>query len=214
VGVTIQAIVLLERLPDSRAQVLSLGGVVVAVALVIFLASCGDGGDGGDGGNAVRGTGPCRGVVPAPVIPTETATPEVADTFTPSSEADPASLDAERLRELPLLQAALVEYCDRFGEYPSTNGQTQTLCVFEGLDAGCGLKEVLDDDEEGILEDPSQEREKGYWYASDGLTYTIWMLHEGPDNPGDPTCPDVNPHLKDAGPLFCVTVVAPAPTPS
>jgi hypothetical protein len=81
------------------------------------------------------------------------------------------------------------------------------MCVYNDLDKGCDLKEVLGDDEEGILLDPVGAA-NGYWYASDGTTYTIWMVREGAGNPGDPICPEVIPHLEEKGSLFCITVGA------
>ncbi len=126
-----------------------------------------------------------------------------------SGASDALARDAQRLEDLALLQAALSEYRDRFDEYPDTGGSVQTICAYSELDKGCDLKKVLDDEEEGILEDPLGEPlVNGYWYASDGQTYSIWMLREGPGNAGDPVCPEVIPHLEKVGPLFCVTGVA------
>ena len=116
-------------------------------------------------------------------------------------------LSLHLVRKLPLLKAALAEYRDRFDSYPNNEGNIQTMCVYEDDDKGCDLKEVLDDAERGVLEDPLGAT-NGYWYASDGKGYTIWMLREGPGNPGEPICPEVVPHLQEKGSLFCVTVGA------
>jgi len=198
---------LLERLRDVRVQLLLLGGLVGAVVLVIFLTDLATGGDAEPPPSLDSETvvSPGTGVVIVPtLLPVETPTPEVAATSTPSNEAEALARDAERLRELPLLQAALVEYRDRFDGYPRTDGRAQTLCRYTELDAGCDLKKVLDDDEEGILEDP-QGVDKGYWFFSDGETYTIWMLREGPGAPGDPVCPEIPTEFSGVGLLFCVT---------
>jgi hypothetical protein len=152
-----------------------------------MLAGCGGGNNNPAG---APGTPP-----PTPVVPAE----------------ELLARDVERLRELPLIQAALTEYLERFGSYPNTGSRPQTLCRFQEVDEGCDLKEVLADEELGILQDPVDP--DGYSYASDGQTYTIWMLHQGADNPGDPICPEVIPHLQDKGPLFCVTVGA-SPSPA
>ena len=161
---------------------------VASLGVLISVAACGDGNDASGGPPATQG--------PTPVVPAE----------------ELLARDVERLRELALLQTALAEYRERFGSYPNSGGAIQTLCAYEGLDKGCDLKEVLDDGEEGVLADPVHGA-NGYWYASDGETYTLWMLHEGADNPGEPICPEVIPHLKDKGPLFCVTVGA-SPSPA
>jgi hypothetical protein len=202
---------LIDRLSQARTQLLLLAGLLGTVVLAILVVDLATGGDSEQpsalGSNIVGSPGTRVAVVPT-LVSTETPPPEVTGTPTPSSEVEALARDAERLRELPLLQAALVEYRDRFDEYPSTSGGVQTLCRFQDLDSGCELKDVLENDEEGILEDPLGP-ETGYWYASDGKTYTIWMHREGPGNPGEPICPEVIPHLRDQGALFCVTVGAP-----
>ena len=107
---------------------------------------------------------------------------------------------------MSLLQIALTVYLDRFGEYPDTQGQTQSLCVFEELDKGCELKQVLDEEQEELLQDPlGDPLANGYWYVSDGGTYTIWMLREsaGPDSAF--ACPETPPFLLEKGNLFCPT---------
>ena len=111
------------------------------------------------------------------------------------------------MQELASLQSALADYFDRFDEYPSTGGGVQTMCAYIELDVGCEVKKVLDDDEEGLLWDPLGEPLKnGYWYASDGKTYTIWALREGPENAADPVCTgQVPPHLQGQSSLFCVS---------
>ncbi len=182
-------------------------GVLLLAILLIDLATGGDAEPPPSLGSDIAVTPGTRVVViPSPAA-IGTPTSEAAPTATPSSEADALARDAERLRELPLLQAALATYRDRFRSYPDNDGNIQTMCSYKELDKGCDLTKVLDDGEEGILEDPLGAG-NGYWYASDGETYTIWMLREGPGNPGDPVCPEVIPHLRDRGALFCVTVSA------
>ena len=172
--------------PDSRKLRRAIAGTAAFLGVLLLIGGCGNGNDAPGGAPATT-----------PVVPAE----------------ELLARDVERLRELGLLQGALAEYRERFGSYPNNGGGIQTLCAYERLDKGCDLKEVLDDGEEGILADPVPGPNNGYWYASDGQTYTIWMLHEGADNPGDPICPEVIPHLKDKGPLFCITVGA-SPSPA
>ena len=200
----------IARFREPPAQFALLGGLVGAIVLAILFTDLATGGDAepppalGSGLEVAPGT---RVVFVPTLAPIATPTPPLVVTATPSLEADALARDAERLREMLLLYAALAEYRDRFGEYPDTNANIQTMCAYKELDKGCDLKKVLDDDEEGILEDPLGEPVgNGYWYASDGESYTIWMIREGPGNPGEPVCPEVIPHLKDKGALFCITV--------
>ena len=202
---------LIDRLTQTRTQLLLLGGLlgtVVVAILVVDLATGGDSEQPSALGSNIVGSPGTRVVVVPTLVPMETPTPDAAVTPSPSSEAEALARDGERLRELPLLQAALTEYRDRFDSYPNNGGSIQTMCVYEDDDKGCDLKEVLGDEEEGILEDPLGAAD-GYWYASNGKTYTIWMLREGPGNPGDPICPEVIPHLRQFGELFfCITAGA------
>jgi len=198
------------RLRQPRTQLALLGGLLGVIVLAILLTDLATGGDTEPPpalGSSLQVTPGARTVIVPTLAPIETPTPVIAATPTPSSEADALARDAQRLQDLALLQAALAKYRDRFDEYPDTDANIQTMCAYKELDKGCDLKKVLDKDEEGILEDPLGEPlGNGYWYASDGKSYTIWMMREGPGNPGDPICPEVIPHLKEKGSLFCITV--------
>jgi len=193
-----------------RTQLALLGGLLGIIVLAILITDLATGGDTEPTlalGSSIEVTPGARTVIVPTLAPVATPTPVPAATPTPSSEADALARDAQRLEELTLLKAALAEYRDRFDEYPNTTGNVQTMCNYKDVDKGCDLMKVLDKDEEGILEDPLGEPlANGYWYASDGESYTIWMLREGPGNPGDPVCPEVTPHLKDKKALFCITV--------
>ena len=192
-----------------RMQLALLGGVVGIIVLAIFLTDLATGGDTESPpalGSNIEVTPGSRVVVVPTLVPLESPTPVIAATATPSSEADALARDAHRLDDLALLSAALAKYKDRFDEYPVNGGNVQTMCAYQDLDIGCDLKKALSDEDEDILEDPLGEAlVNGYWYASDGETYTIWALREGPANPGDPVCAESVPHLKDKGALFCIT---------
>jgi hypothetical protein len=193
-----------------RTQFALLGALLGIIVLAILITDLATGGDTEPTlalGSSIEVTPGARTVIVPTLAPVASPTPVPAATATPSSEADALARDAQRLEELALLKAALAEYRDRFDEYPNTSGNVQTMCNYKEVDKGCDLMKVLDKDEEGILEDPLGEPlANGYWYASDGKSYTIWMLREGPANPGDPVCPEVTPHLKDKKALFCITV--------
>ncbi len=201
---------LIARLRQPRTQLALLAGLLGAVVLFILLTDVATGGDTKPPpalGFSIQGTPGARQVIVPTLAPLDTPTPAAGPTATPSSQTDALARDAERLQDLALIEAALAKYRDRFGEYPSTGGNTQTMCAYKDLDKGCDLKKVLDKNQEGILEDPLGEPVgNGYWYSSDGKSYyTIWMLREGPGNPGDPVCPKATPHLENKGALFCVT---------
>lgn len=207
--------VLVTRLRRPRLQLALLGGLLGAVVLAILITDVATGGDTESPpalGAAIDVTPGARTVVVPTLAPIDTPTTAAVVTATPSSAADALARDAQRLEDLDRLRSALEEYRDRFDSYPNTDGNVQTMCAYEDLDKGCDLKDVLDDGAEDVLSDPLGESiVNGYWYASDGDSYTIWMLREGPGNPGEPVCPESNPHLTEKGPLFCVTVGAESP---
>lgn len=206
---------LVGRLRHGRVQLALLGGLVAIVVLAILVLDLTTGGDTEPPaplGESVE-TAPRTRVPFIPTLaPLGAPTPGIVATGTPSTKADALARDAQRLRELALLQTALAEYRDRSDEYPNNDSQIQTMCAYEHLDKGCDLKEVLDKEDEHVLVDPlGDPLLNGYWYVSDGRTYTIWMRREGPANPADPVCPESDPHLKDKGALFCVTVRSASP---
>lgn len=95
-----------------------------------------------------------------------------------------ASRDEQRRRDLGRVAEALAEYRDREGAYPVT-GQVHSLCALPG-DAGCALRDVLG----AIPPDPAG---RGYWYQSDGGSYTLYAALEGVRVPSE--CPDAIPSL-------------------
>jgi hypothetical protein len=206
--------VALLKLP--QVQLGLLGGLVMAIVLAIVLTDVATGGETETpsplGADIV--VTPGSGVVIVPTLaPIEGPTAESAvATREPSNEADALIRDALRVQDLDALQTALAEYRDRFGEYPNTGGGMQTMCAYQDIDKGCDLKEVLSESEEDVLIDPlGDPLANGYWYVSDGASYTIWTLREGPGNAGDPVCTEVPAQLVQKGSLFCVTVGASSP---
>ena len=83
------------------------------------------------------------------------------------------------------IQAVLEQYVQQNGSYPDTNNDLQSLCAYRTLDVGCGLESVG-----RIPFDPLGEPTKnGYWYRSDGQSYTLIALREtGLETPS--TCPE------------------------
>lgn len=124
--------------------------------------------------------------VDAPTGPTATVgptlTPGPSPTESPEQETATAELaeggeSRDQLRQLDLaeIQSALEAYVVREDEYPSTDGNIQTLCVFEDVDIGCALKDDLDP----VPSDPlGNAAENGYFYQSDGKVYTLYAIRE------------------------------------
>ncbi len=66
---------------------------------------------------------------------------------------------------------------------------------------------MLDEEQEELLQDPlGDPLANGYWYVSDGGTYTIWMLRESAGPSSDFACSETPQFLLEKGTLFCVTV--------
>ena len=120
------------------------------------------------------------GAMAAADVPTAASPPEEAPVPPGASERD-----AERRRELLLLAAALVDYKAEKGSYPSTSNNVQTACAYEDMDALCRFKPEL---EPGTFLDPfGDPHEDGYWYVSDGKSFTLYALLEEAPKPEE-TC--------------------------
>ena len=124
---------------------------------------------------------------PAPVVPTATLAPQ------PGGQAR----DITRVQDLVTVQSALEQVRADTGSYPNTEGTIQTLCVFMEFDRGCELLDVLGE----IPIDPLEEASvNGYWYISDGVSYTLYSQREGGSFP---ECIDHPEFLVDIPSLLC-----------
>lgn len=118
---------------------------------------------------------------------------------TPPPGDSGAQRDALRAQHLEQIAAALAEYRDEHDSYPATGGGIQTLCVFPDLDAGCALEEVLSP----LPQDPlGSTGAGGYWYASDGTTFSLYTQRESEQVE---ECPEHPPHLADVPSLICAS---------
>ncbi len=106
--------------------------------------------------------------------------------------------DAKRQQDLAAIQAALEKFHQDKGEYPNTNGNIQSLCVFRDADAGCGLEKFLNPIPEDPLGDPAKN---GYFYGSTGSEYTLYATREGNQLP---ECADHPDFLEKTKSLYCV----------
>jgi len=181
---------------DLRAA-LPVVALAIVVLSIIIVELCGR--DDVQGPTAQPTAGPTATVGPT-FTPGPSPTPGGA-TETPTGEApagDPDQRDAVRAQDLVAIQQALEQFRSDEGEYPNTNGNIQTLCVFEDSDAGCALQDILSPLPQDPLGDPAMN---GYFYASDGATYTLYATREG-DQPAE--CSEHPDHLGRIDSLSCV----------
>ena len=181
---------------DLRA-ILAIAALAVVVLVIIFVELCGR-----------EDVEPLTQSPPPIERPTEppaaTNTPgpsptQGPPTATPAPEPGGAERDLTRQGDLQSIEAAWEEYRADNGSYPSTEGNIQTLCVFDS-DEGCALEEVL----QPVPVDPLGEplAENGYWYTSDGDSYTVFAQRE---SEALPQCAAEHPeHLQDIESLLCV----------
>ena len=181
---------------DLRA-ILAISALALVVLLIIFVELCGR----EDVASLTERPATIeRPTVPPP--PTITPGPSPTQgppTATPVPEPGGEEHDLIRQGDLQSVQDALEEYLADNGSYPSTENNIQTLCVFDS-DEGCALEEVL----QTIPVDPLGEplAENGYWYTSDGDSYTVYAQRE---SEAIPTCAAEHPdHLQDIESLLCV----------
>ena len=98
--------------------------------------------------------------------PTETPTAAPTEATGPIAQMR----DQRRIDDLAKIASVLEQYRNKEGEYPSTGGNIQTLCTYKEIDAGCKLEDLLSP----IPSDPLGDSVKnGYWYSSDGKTFTL-----------------------------------------
>jgi hypothetical protein len=113
---------------------------------------------------------------PEDETPTGTATPRPRPTFTGNLQGTAAERDAERRNDLLQVLSASNAYREANGEFISTNGNIQTLCAFQDVDAGCALAGFMGGE---VPIDPSGEATRnGYWYQSDGRSLRAYAALE------------------------------------
>ncbi|MGA2285993.1 MAG: type II secretion system protein GspG [Dehalococcoidia bacterium] len=126
----------------------------------------------------------------------------------PQNQAQPPEVrarDQMRASDLYRIGVALDQYRNDKGEFPSTHGNIQSGCNYPDLDVLCKIKDYLDP----IPSDPTGDPvDNGYWYVSDGTTFT---LIAGVDSPADGTpamCEQrFYDHTKKTD-LYCLTSVS------
>jgi hypothetical protein len=116
----------------------------------------------------VRATIDALPVTATPYVPPPTATVTAGPTALP--EYFGMLSDRTRMDDLAKIAGALEQYRQQKGEYPSTGGNTQTVCIYQDIDAGCKLRDLLDPIPGDPAGDPGAN---GYWYRSDGKSYML-----------------------------------------
>jgi hypothetical protein len=112
-----------------------------------------------------------------------------------------AERDHQRRTALMLITAALVEYQEETGAFPDTGGSIQTSCAYFELDALCVLRDELG--LETLVDPRGDVHQYGYWYKSDGESFTLYATFESEPLP-DETCVGADPGLASKPYLVCV----------
>jgi hypothetical protein len=149
-------------------------------------------------GTPVRGTFVAPTSTPVAVAqPTRGAVPTVPSDVS----GTPRERDALRRGDLVRLLVAANAYREEHGEYPTTGGNLQSLCVYKDDDQGCKLAETYDGD---LPEDPAGDPIKnGYWYESTGETVKIYAALEEEILDSE-RCPTENVDLRVKASLVCI----------
>ncbi len=164
---------------DQRWTVIAPVALIAAIVAAALLLDLATGGEAkpppllGAIGTPVRGTF----VPPTPTVVGAGPTPRPRPTIAGVVAGTPAERDAERRVDALVIVDGLLKLRERDGEFPSTNNNIQSLCVYREVDQGCNLSDVLDADPPS---DPLGEPGlNGYWYQSDGTTAKIYISLEG-----------------------------------
>jgi len=120
---------------------------------------------------------------------------------TPSADLpeEARARDARRLSDLEAIAKALQAYKDKKKTYPDTANRVQSACVYQNLDKLCEIKNDVGLEK---LQDQRGGNTYGYWYSSDGKTYTVYASMEAAAAGGD-RCPAHASVIK-APNLFCL----------
>lgn len=166
-----------------------LAGAIVALSLAIVL----------EPGNSSAGRSViAAGSTPAATTPASTPTPDPMAHYHDLGRG----IDAYKIT-----QASFQYYRDH-KVYPyGANGGIQTLCADTAVDAGCKFEPYLNP----VPMDPrGNPAANGYWYQSDGLSYTLYMSMESGEGLDDSGCPSPRPkELANVTHLYCVSVGPP-----
>jgi len=135
-------------------------------------------------------------------LPTNTPVSTVGPTTVPGPVAE--ARDKTRKDDLERMAAALEKYYDKKKEYPNTGANLQTVCTYQEIDAYCKMKDFIDPIPADPRGDPGAN---GYWYNSDGKSYTLIAEMELPANATPQSCPEsIVKNLKQVKTnLYCIS---------
>jgi hypothetical protein len=153
-----------------------------------------------DSNGCVQGNLPpilCEGWSPREEASPETEAEQPQPTKAAETPSSSTERDAQRRADLDRLNVALREYRDKYGSFPSTGGGIQSVCIYL-VDAGCELGEFLNPLPTESMGDPY-----GYWYESDGSTFTLYTALESPP-PGEALCSSKPEYLAGVPYLWCI----------
>ena len=161
-----------------RWKIIAPVALIAAVVIAVLWLDMATGGEAkpppliGALGTPVRGTFVPPTPTPIGAGPTPRPRPTAA-----GGAGTPEERDAERRADVLILFDALLKLRARDGAFPSTNNNIQSLCVYQEIDQGCNLRDVIDGD---LPSDPLGEPgANGYWYQSDGTTAKVYISLEG-----------------------------------
>lgn len=153
-------------------------------------------------GTPVRGTFVAPTATPVGFKPTRVPRPTVAGTATGTRE----ERDGRRRGDMLILIYGFQQIREEEGEFPSTGGNIQSLCVYKEIDQGCKLKDVIGaEPPSDPLGDPN---ENGYWYQSDGKTAKIYVSFEG-EIADDQRCDTDYIEFEDDPNMICPAIPVP-----
>jgi hypothetical protein len=169
-----------------------LGGVVVALALTIALE-------------------PKRGITDNALSVAADATRAAANSLfspaTPTPNPMAAHDDSGRRIDADNITAASFRYYQDHGSYPFGAPGVHALCADKSVDPGCQFEAYLNPVPMDARGDPAQN---GYWYESDGLSYTLYMAMESGDGLDESGCPQPRPkELANVAHLYCARIGPP-----
>ena len=123
----------------------------------------------------------------------------ILDTFVQLEGA--AERDGQRRDDLLEISSVLEEYENSTGFFPATGGEVQAGCIHDGIDALCVIAPILRDS----LVDPRGDGQHGYWYWSDGSSFTLFALFEQPLRSEDRCSVPNEPAFAGRDDIYCVT---------
>lgn len=109
--------------------------------------------------------------------------------------------DATRRQDLVDIAAVLVDYENRTGLLPTTGGSADIGCAYTGLGQLCIFNDQLDPE---TMADPrGRALRYGYWYESDGTSFTLYASLETPLAPEE-ACRTTDAFLASEPNLYCI----------